>query len=58
MFTINELNDAIETLKAECESHEICSTECPMFDNCDREYCYVKAPCNWEAIKDGDSDGR
>lgn len=56
METVGELNDAIEILKAECASHEKC-TECPMFDNCATEYCYVQAPCNWETIKDGDYDG-
>ena len=53
--TVNELNAAIETLKAECASHEIC-TECPMNDNCETSYCYVKAPCNWETIKDGEHE--
>lgn len=56
MATIKELNEAIETLKVECESHKEC-TECPMFDNCDIEYGYVQqTPCNWETIKDGDYD--
>lgn len=55
MTTVKELNEAIEILKAECESHVAC-TECPMCDNCQRDYCYALAPCNWETIKRNESD--
>lgn len=55
MATVNELNDAIEILKAECYAHK----ECESCDFHEIDGCKLleNIPMDWETIKDGDSDG-
>lgn len=55
MATIKEINEAIETLMSECNTHEMCMS-CPMHENCSRLFYDEGCINNWEKIKEGEQD--
>lgn len=55
MATVDELNDAIEILKAECLAHDMCKNCClGEITGCK---LFKKIPGAWETIKEGEQDG-
>lgn len=56
MATVNELNDAMEIIKAECSAHEGCE-DC-YFAKRNRCKLFESIPMDWETIKDGEQDGK
>ena len=46
-MTIDELNEAIRTIKNCCYTHALC-TECPMNNNCN------EIPSKWEEVNNND----
>lgn len=50
MSRIDDMNEAIRTIRSFCQKYEWCS-DCPMYENCKELPTY-----DWKEITEGDND--